>query len=139
MRLREALSLSVASLFISSQPRMVRAKEREKFYLGGTKMDYFLLSGKDTHRMSVVWGRHAPEATSGPDMHTLAADEELVFVLNGSFGIDLNGTAHILNAGDSITFDPRVPHRYYNPSKSRPAVTICVISPPPRDRTDTQD
>ena len=38
MRLREALSISVASLFISSQPRLVRAKERQEVYLGGRKM-----------------------------------------------------------------------------------------------------
>jgi transcriptional regulator with XRE-family HTH domain len=133
MRLREALSLSVASLFISSQPRLVRATERQQIFLGGTNIGYSLLSGKDTHRMTVVWGRLAPGAKSGSDMHTLSADEELIFVLSGSFEITLDGATHVLKAGDAFTFDPRRPHRYENPSKSTPMVAICVIAPPPRD------
>jgi transcriptional regulator with XRE-family HTH domain len=134
MRLREALSLSVASLFISSQPRLVRAAERQPILLGGTNIGYSLLSGKDTHRMTVVWGRLEPGAKSGNDMHTLSADEELIFVLSGSFEITLDGTTHVLKTGDAFTFDPRRPHRYENPSKSTPMVAICVIAPPPRDQ-----
>jgi transcriptional regulator with XRE-family HTH domain len=133
MRLREALSLSVASIFISSQPRIVRAKHRQDIYLGGTKMAYSLLSGRDAHRSTVVWGRLAPGAQSGPDMHTLSADEELIFVLSGSFEITMDGATHVLGAGDAFTFDPRRPHRYRNPSKSTATVAICVISPPPKD------
>jgi transcriptional regulator with XRE-family HTH domain len=134
MRLREALSLSIASLFISSQPRLVRATERQQIYLGGTNIGYSLLSGKDTHRMTVVWGRLEPGAKSGSDMHTLSADEELIFVLSGSFEITLDGATHVLKTGDAFTFDPRRPHRYVNPSKSTPMVAICVIAPPPRDQ-----
>jgi transcriptional regulator with XRE-family HTH domain len=133
MRLREALSLSVASMFISSQPSIVRAKSRQQVYLGGMNVAHALLSGRDSHRATVVWGSLAPGAQSGRDMHTLSADEELIFVLSGSFEVTLDGTTHLLRAGDAFTFDPRRPHRYENPSKSIPAVTICVICPPPRD------
>jgi transcriptional regulator with XRE-family HTH domain len=133
MRLREALSLSVASMFISSQPSIVRAKSRQQIYLGGRNVAYTLLSGRDSHRATVVWGSLAPGAQSGSDMHTLSADEELIFVLSGSFEVTLDGTTHLLRAGDAFTFDPRRPHRYENPSKTTPAVTICMICPPPRD------
>jgi transcriptional regulator with XRE-family HTH domain len=135
MRLREALNLSVASLFTSSQPRLVRAKERQEIFLGGTDIGYSLLSGRDSHRVTVVWGRLEPGATSGSDMHTLSADEELIFVLSGTFEITLDGTTHLLRVGDAFTFDPRRPHRYTNPSKKAPVVAICVIAPPPRDRS----
>jgi transcriptional regulator with XRE-family HTH domain len=138
MRLREALSLSVASLFTSSQPRLVRAKERQQIYLGGTDIGYSLLSGQDSHRMTVVWGCLEPGANSGSDMHTLSADEELIFVLSGSFEITLDGNTHLLKAGDAFTFDPRRPHRYENPSKTTPVMAVCVIAPPPRDGGATE-
>ena len=135
MRLREALSLSIASVFVSSQPRIVRANHRQEILLGGTNIEYSLLSGKDAHRVTVVWGRLAPGAQSGKDMHTLSADEEIIFVLSGSFEITLDGATHVLGTGDAFTFDPRRPHRYENPSKTTPMVAICVIAPPPRDKS----
>jgi transcriptional regulator with XRE-family HTH domain len=133
MRLREALSLSTASMFISSQPRIVRSHQRQEIFLGGTNMAYTLLSGRDAHRATVVWGKLAPGAQSGPDMHTLSADEELVFILRGSFEITIDATTHRLRMHDAFTFDPRQPHCYRNPSKTVETVAICVISPPPRD------
>jgi transcriptional regulator with XRE-family HTH domain len=134
MRLREALSLSIASVFISSQPRIVRAEHRQQILLGGIDMAYALLSGKDAHRVTVVWSKLAPGAQSGPDMHTLSADEEIIIVLSGSFEITMDGQTHTLRAGDAFTFDPRRPHRYENPSKKTPVVSICVIAPPPKDQ-----
>jgi transcriptional regulator with XRE-family HTH domain len=134
MRLREALSLSIASVFASSQPRIVRAHHRQNVLLGGTDVAYSLLSGKDAHRVTVVWGRLAPGAQSGSDMHTLSADEQIILVLTGSFSITIDGVTHVLGAGDAFTFDPRRPHRYENPSKTSPVTAICVIAPPPRDK-----
>jgi transcriptional regulator with XRE-family HTH domain len=134
MRLREALSLSIASVFTSSQPRIVRAKHRQEILLGGTDIAYSLLSGKNAHRVTMVWGRLDPGASSGNDMHTLSADEEIIFVLSGTFEITMDGATHTLNAGDAFTFDPRRPHRYANPSKTKPVVAVCIIAPPPRDR-----
>jgi quercetin dioxygenase-like cupin family protein/DNA-binding transcriptional regulator YiaG len=134
MRLREALSLSIASVFISTQPRIVRAKNRQEIFLGGTNIAYSLLSGRDAHRVTVVWGKLDPGAQSGPDMHTLPADEEIICVLSGSFEITMDGHKHTLRPGDAFTFDPRRPHRYENPSKTTPMVAICVIAPPPKDQ-----
>jgi transcriptional regulator with XRE-family HTH domain len=136
MSLRAALSLSVASVFVSSLPRIVRAQHRQNILLGGTDIDYSLLSARDAHRATVVWGRLAPGAQSGPDMHALSADEELIFVLAGSLKITLDGAAHVLQSGDAFTFDPRRPHRYENPSKTIANISICVIAPPPRDNPE---
>ena len=138
MRLREALSLSSASVFASSQPRIVRANHRQQVLLGGTNITYSLLSGKDAHRVTVVWGRLAPGAQSGTDMHTLSADEEIILVLSGTFSISIYGITHVLGAGDAFTFDPRRPHSYKNPSKTTPVTAICVIAPPPHDRAPDQ-
>jgi len=133
MRLQEALSLSLSSMFISSQPNLVSAKTRQRVSVGSRNLSYSLLSSRDSHRAMVILGDIAPGTGSGHEMHTLPADEELIFVLRGSLAVTLDGTTHLLKAGHSFTFDPRRPHRYENPSKTTVAVCICMICPPPRD------
>ena len=132
LRLRDALSLSVNSLFISSLPRVVRAHQRQAIPFGGTGIAYSLLSAKDSHRMSAIWGDLAPGARSGTEPHTLSADEEIIFVVSGALRIVVDEVMHELGAGDSFTFDPRRPHRYENPSKRNRTIALCLIAPPPK-------
>ena len=69
-------------------------------------------------------------------------------VHNGAFGADKFGFKklkgvnwnfgapqlyeHSLRAGDSITFDPRIPHSFKNPSRRNVARTLCIVAPPPK-------
>jgi len=132
MHLRDALSLSVASMFRSSLPRMVRADRRQAIPFGGVDIGYSLLSAKDAHRMTIVWGEIAPGGQSGTELHTLSSDEEVILVLSGSLQITVDEATHVLKAGDTFTFDPRRPHRYENPSRKARAVAVCMIAPPPQ-------
>jgi transcriptional regulator with XRE-family HTH domain len=131
MRLRDALSLSVASLFRSSLPRVVRANQRQSIPFGGVRVQYSLLSAKDAHRMTIVLGQLAPGAQSGKELHALSSDEEIILVLSGVLEVNVDGNTHVLNAGDTFTFDPRRPHRYENPSRTKSTSAICMIAPPP--------
>jgi transcriptional regulator with XRE-family HTH domain len=132
MKLRDALSLSVASMFRSSLPRVVRAGQRQATPLGGLDIRYLLLSAKDAHRMTIVWGEIAPGGQSGEEPHTLSSDEEIILVLSGCLEIQVDDSTHVLRAGDAFTFDPRRPHRYENPSRKARAVAVCMIAPPPK-------
>jgi uncharacterized cupin superfamily protein len=40
-------------------------------------------------------------------MHTLSADEEIIFVVSGSFEMTPDETTYVLGKGDAIAFDPR--------------------------------
>lgn len=40
--------------------------------------------------------------------------QEYIIVYNGQLSLDINGTKHILNIGDSIVFDSSKPHSYSN-------------------------
>jgi len=133
MRLRDALSLSVSSLFRSSLPRVVRSGERQIIPFGGEGMVCSLVSARDAHRVTVIWAVLEPGGRSGTEPHSLDADEEVIIVVSGTLEISVEGaTTHRLRAGDSFNFDPRLPHRYENPSSSQSARVVCIVAPPPK-------
>jgi transcriptional regulator with XRE-family HTH domain len=133
MRLRDALSLSISSLFRSSLPRVVRSTERQIIPFGGEGIVCSLVSARDAHRMTVIWADLEPGGRSGAEPHSLDADEEIIIVVSGALEISVaGGEAHRLRAGDSFNFDPRLPHRYENPSASQVARVVCIVAPPPK-------
>jgi transcriptional regulator with XRE-family HTH domain len=132
LRLRDVLSLSVTTLFRSSLPQVVRQGERQSIPYGGIGMSCALLSARNAHRAIAVYGRFAPGGRSGDEPHTLDCDEEIILITSGSLEVTVSGETHLLRAGDCITFDPRVPHSYRNPSKQRSTQTLCIVAPPPK-------
>lgn len=50
--------------------------------------------------------------------------QEYIIVNNGQLSLDVNGTKHILNIGDSIVFDSSKPHSYTNSSNEMLRMTI---------------
>lgn len=50
--------------------------------------------------------------------------EEYIIVYNGQLSLDVNGTKHVLNVGDSIVFDSSKPHSYCNLSNETLIMTI---------------
>jgi glyoxylate utilization-related uncharacterized protein len=47
--------------------------------------------------------------TAAPHVHDAA---EFLFVTAGTLTVDVEGTAHVLGAGDSIYIRPSIPHTY---------------------------
>jgi transcriptional regulator with XRE-family HTH domain len=133
MRLRDALSLSISSLFRSSLPRVVRSNERQTIPFGGEGMVCSLVSARDAHRVTVIWADLEPGGRSGAEPHSLDADEEVIIVVSGALEISVaGGESQRLRAGDSFNFDPRLPHRYENPSSNQVARVVCIVAPPPK-------
>jgi quercetin dioxygenase-like cupin family protein len=67
--------------------------------------------------------------TAGPDdppMHEPGARETTV-VLEGTVRLHCDGAAHDLDAGDSVTFDSDLPHRFENPSHE-PTRFLAVVA-----------
>jgi transcriptional regulator with XRE-family HTH domain len=132
IRLCDALGVPVGSLFISNQPLLVRAGERQKMRYGGQMVTYELLTSRNAHQMAAIMSQLSPGGMSGPEQHSLNAEEEFVLVLNGEMIIEIGEQQFHLFEGDALTFDPRQKHRYLNPSKSQVCRTLCVITPQPR-------
>jgi transcriptional regulator with XRE-family HTH domain len=55
--------------------------------------------------------------------------EECVHLLEGELLIYIDGDEYHLAEGDSITYDPTVPHWYRNPF-ARPGIILSAITPP---------
>ena len=54
---------------------------------------------------------------------------ELVHVTEGSLGIHYEDEDHVLKAGDTVYFDPSMPHSYRGLSKT-PAKAVIITTPP---------
>ena len=132
LKLRDALSLSVATLFHSAIPQVVRQQARAQIPYGGIGMTCMLVSPENAHRVIAIHAEFKPGGRSGPEPHSLDSDEEIILIIEGTLEVTISGETHRLQAGDSITFDPRVPHLYRNPSSQRVTQTLCIIAPPPR-------
>lgn len=132
IRLCDALGIAVGALFTSSQPLLVRAGAREKMRYGGQLITYELLTSRTAHQMASIMSQLQPGGMSGPEQHTLNAEEEFVLVLQGEMIMEIGAQAFHLFEGDALTFDPRQKHRYLNPSKTAECRTLCVITPQPR-------
>src|SRR5438477_13024849 len=91
MRLRDALSLSISSLFRSSLPRVVRSNERQAIPFGGEGMVCSLVSARDAHRVTVIWADLEPGGRSGAEPHSLDADEEVIIVVSGGLEVSVVG------------------------------------------------
>ena len=61
-----------------------------------------------------------------PPMHEPGARETAV-VLEGVLQLHCDGTDHDLEAGDSVTFDSDLPHRFENPGK-KPTRFLAVVT-----------
>jgi transcriptional regulator with XRE-family HTH domain len=132
LKLRDALSLSVATLFHSAIPQVVRQQSRVSIPYGGIGMTCMLVSPENAHRVIAIHAEFKPGGKSGPEPHALDSDEEIILIIEGALEVTISGETYRLQAGDSITFDPRVPHLYRNPSAHRITQTLCIIAPPPR-------
>jgi transcriptional regulator with XRE-family HTH domain len=132
LKLRRALSLSVSSLFRSSLPQIVRHNERQEIPYGGLGMNCSLASARNAHRLTALHAEFEPLGLSGSEPHSLDSDEEFLLILAGSLEVTINSELHLLQAGDSMTFDPRNPHSFKNPSRRKFTRTLCIVAPPPK-------
>jgi transcriptional regulator with XRE-family HTH domain len=69
-----------------------------------------------------------PEANSG-DKPMEHPGEELIFVLDGTFEVDVDGQLFSLEEGDSLHFRTDRPHRWHNPG-SRPIKVVWMALRP---------
>jgi transcriptional regulator with XRE-family HTH domain len=98
-----------------------------------------LLSSRDERRFHLMESRIPPLAGAGDALYTFPADVELVYVLAGELELQVGGRLHRVEAGSTLTYAPRDPHTWRNPSEEDDAVVLWFTvpnpfaSPPARD------
>ena len=128
VRLCEALSVPIGSLFEPSVGQVVRHDDYPPIEFGGIGMREFQLTPGSERRVQAILSEIEPGGGSGDARYTLPTDVELVFVLGGRLRIDLAGDDVELAAGDALTFPAATPHsfRAVGPEPTR---VLWVVTP----------
>lgn len=127
----DALNLPVGDLFATTRNVLVRAAERQPIKFGGIGVSDHLLTPSHGVRMQAIWSEIAPGGTGGEQLYSLRSEEELVLVISGDLALNIEGEETVLHVGDSITFDPRRPHSFRNPSQEVGTTVVFIMTPPP--------
>jgi transcriptional regulator with XRE-family HTH domain len=85
-------------------------------------------------RFNATRSRVAPGAGPGEGLYMLPADVELVYVLAGSLELNVNDEVFRLERGDALTYSPRDPHTWHNPSPDEDADVMWFAIPNPYER-----
>lgn len=115
MRLSRALGLHIATLFQDSgydtSDLIVRKEARRRLVSDGVQQE--LLTPDTRHEFDLVQTTLAPGYTNiGTPMSHEGAKTYMVVL--GKIEVILDGVAHQLNDGDTISFDSSVPHSFSN-------------------------
>ena len=107
---------------------VVRKDRRKRLVPREEGLVYELLTPDLKRRLEVLRVQVASgfDNTDRPFVHE---GEECVHLLDGELLIYIDGDEYHLTDGDSITYDPTVPHWYRNPFP-RPAIIFGAITPP---------
>jgi transcriptional regulator with XRE-family HTH domain len=109
---------------------VIRRKDARAWTGIGAHVD-LLLSSRDEERFHLMESHIPPGAGAGEALYTLPADVELVYVLSGSLELQAEGKLFRVDAGDTLTYSPREPHTWRNPSDREQAVVLWFSIPNP--------
>lgn len=131
-RICSVLGIRVGSL-VDDVPggRLIRREEQARRSLALGNAEHLLLSSGDERRFHVTESHIPPGGSAGDEPYTLPADVELVYVLRGSLELRVGDETHLLEEGDTLSYSPRDPHTWRNPSETDEAVVLWTALPNP--------
>jgi transcriptional regulator with XRE-family HTH domain len=109
---------------------VIRRKDARAWTGIGAHVD-LLLSSRDETRFHLMESHIPPGEGAGEALYTFPADVELVYVLSGSLELQAEGKLFRVDAGDTLTYSPREPHTWRNPSEGEEAVVLWFSIPNP--------
>jgi transcriptional regulator with XRE-family HTH domain len=130
-RIAGALGTSIGALFDGGgrMGRLVRADERPRMVHPRRNWQDFLLTPQGSKRLQVILSVIEPGEGSGEEPYWHDSDEECVIVLEGTLEFGVGAERHVLEKGDTLTFESRIPHWNRNRGTTR-AEVLWVITPP---------
>lgn len=90
-----------------------------------------LRSPREEPRLALLESRLPPGTSAGEELYTFPADKEVVYVAAGTLELQIGDTVHELQEGDAITYSPRDPHTWRNPSRTEETVVLWFSVPNP--------
>lgn len=128
----EALRESVASFFADGKEaggQVVRVADRRRLVHPKRHWEDVLLTPRASKRLQLVLSTVEPGQGSGEEPYSHDSDEECVLILEGRLEFWVGEERYVLEEGDSLLFESRLPHRNVNPGPGI-AKVLWVITPP---------
>lgn len=127
----EVMSINPGALFSASDVDVVRRNQAPAINLGGTGVSERLMTPRGQARVQVIHTTAEPGATGGPELYTINCEVEVAYVLKGTVEVVFADRRVRLTAGDALTMRGGEPHTWENPSASRGAEIMWVLTPAP--------
>jgi transcriptional regulator with XRE-family HTH domain len=131
-KVAQAFGVPLAALFQGPSPRgdrVVRLEERRQLVHPGKQWRDYLLTPNLKGKLQVILSVIEPGGGSGEEPYAHDSDEECVVVLRGRLEFWVDADRYLLEAGDSIVFESRLPHRNINPGPEQ-AEVLWITTPP---------
>ncbi|MGO4249449.1 cupin domain-containing protein [Paenarthrobacter sp. RAF54_2] len=129
-RLAETLDVPLFDLFRTEDAEQVAVIRKDQRRLVSSPQGQIVYSqaSRSGGKLEVLEAVLEPGAASSSKPRTHAS-EECVLVLEGRLVVEVSGTNHELNAGDSCYFSSTLPHRFVNPSENQTRILVSVTPP----------
>ncbi|OEV05093.1 helix-turn-helix domain-containing protein [Streptomyces oceani] len=128
----DALNVSLSQIFRTFEAEhrfLTRPDQRVTIArTGNDDVRYELLNPNPRGRLEMMLMEVAPGASSGDRPHAHAG-EEVGLMISGELDYWVEEVHYRLGAGDAVSFDSSLPHRYANPGDV-PAVSVWTVTPP---------
>jgi transcriptional regulator with XRE-family HTH domain len=129
--LSEALDVPIFHFLLDEHEAIgavVRKNERPVLELPNSEIRYEFLMPHLNLNLEVFIGYLDPGGQSSDSAQSHPSDE-CMLILQGDMEITLGETSYVLHAGDSISYDGRIPHRAVNTGNEQ-LVFVSAVTPP---------
>lgn len=133
-RISAAIGLDLGTLFEPPlfeplHSRLIRADERKPSFYGGSAIAYYKLTPQDEGRVELIEAHAAPGGSPDEALYARQGEVAIAHVKQGRLEFHFEGQTTVLNEGDTLTYDPTVPHTWRNSSQSMDAVVLFAHMP----------
>jgi transcriptional regulator with XRE-family HTH domain len=131
-KVAQAYGVPLAAFFQGAavpSDRVVRRDERRQLVHPRRQWRDYLLTPNLTGKLQVILSIIEPGGGSGEEAYAHDSDEECVVILRGRLEFWVGEDRYLLEAGDSIVFESRIPHRNVNPGPNQ-AEVLWITTPP---------
>jgi transcriptional regulator with XRE-family HTH domain len=131
-KVAQAFGVPLTELFqgpVIPENRVVRRAERRQLIHPSRQWRDYLLTPSLTGKLQVILSVIEPGGGSGEEPYAHDSDEECVIVLRGRLEFWVGPDRYVLEEGDSIVFESRIPHRNRNAGPEQ-AEVLWITTPP---------
>src|SRR5579859_6358081 len=131
-KVAQAFDVQLTELFqgpVIPENRVVRGAERRQLIHPSQQWRDYLLTPSLKGKLQVILSVIEPGGGSGEEPYAHDSDEECVIVLRGRLEFWVGSDRYLLEEGDTIVFESRIPHSNRN-AGPEPAEVLWITTPP---------